>query len=297
MPKKIWSSNEDSILKENFHLTNEALAKLLDVDSSTIRARFKALGIERPTGKNALSRARFSIYREEHKGKVPDDWFELPSTRQDAKDIGLSFYWTGTPCERAGHISTRKTSSGGCWECDYGDHVEKLKSDPNFSAKRDESRRERYQTNREEYLEKQRDYKKKPESREWHRRYEANKKKTDLDFRLSKSLRDRLYKAITRDEKNLSAALLVGCSTEELKIYLEKQFTDGMSWNNYGEWHIDHIRPCASFDLSDLSQQIECFHYTNLRPLWAEDNKSKGGTWNGIDPRKRKKVDLYQKFK
>ncbi len=122
-----------------------------------------------------------------------------------------------------------------------------------------------------------------------------------IKITVHESVEEALHKAFPRPaasaKKALSAALLVGCSTEELKIYLEKQFTDGMSWNNYGEWHIDHIRPCASFDLSDLSQQIECFHYTNLRPLWAEDNKSKGGTWNGIDPRKRKKVDLYQKLK
>jgi hypothetical protein len=49
-----------------------------------------------------------------------------------------------------------------------------------------------------------------------------------------------------------------------------------MSFKNYGKWHIDHIRPCASFDLSKASEQKECFHYTNLQPLWAEDNLSKG---------------------
>jgi hypothetical protein len=70
---------------------------------------------------------------------------------------------------------------------------------------------------------------------------------------------------------------LLGCSIEEFKIYLEKQFTKGMNWGNYGKkgWHIDHILPCASFDLTDPEQQKKCFHYTNLQPLWAEDNYKK----------------------
>ena len=60
-----------------------------------------------------------------------------------------------------------------------------------------------------------------------------------------------------------------------LKEYLEKQFEKGMSWKNYGEWHIDHIKPCASFSLINEEEQKECFHYTNLRPLWAEENLSR----------------------
>ena len=61
-----------------------------------------------------------------------------------------------------------------------------------------------------------------------------------------------------------------------VKKWIESQFVDGMSWDNHGEWHIDHIRPCASFDLTDPEQQKECFNYKNLQPLWAKDNLSKG---------------------
>lgn len=71
---------------------------------------------------------------------------------------------------------------------------------------------------------------------------------------------------------------LIGCSIEHLKEHIEKQFVEGMNWENwsfYG-WHIDHIRPIASFDLSDPAQVKECFHYSNLQPLWAKDNLSKG---------------------
>jgi hypothetical protein len=54
--------------------------------------------------------------------------------------------------------------------------------------------------------------------------------------------------------------------------FLEKKFLPGMNWENYGEWHIDHIVPCSSFDLSKSEQQKICFNYSNLQPLWAADN-------------------------
>lgn len=65
---------------------------------------------------------------------------------------------------------------------------------------------------------------------------------------------------------------LVGCNIEEFKKYLESMFVDGMDWGNYGLWHIDHIIPCISFDLSNEQEQRKCFHYTNMQPLWAKDN-------------------------
>lgn len=71
-----------------------------------------------------------------------------------------------------------------------------------------------------------------------------------------------------------------GCTVAELRAYLESKWLPGMSWENYGlkGWHVDHVTPCSFFDLSDPEQQLKCFHYTNLQPLWAFDNISKGGT-------------------
>jgi hypothetical protein len=71
----------------------------------------------------------------------------------------------------------------------------------------------------------------------------------------------------------------VGCTIDELRSYLEKQFTNNMSWENKGEWHIDHIRPCASFNLDNEIERHMCFHYTNLQPLWASENISKGSKY------------------
>jgi hypothetical protein len=124
------------------------------------------------------------------------------------------------------------------------------------------NRRLWYEKNKKEILQKALQYKK--------HRY-----KTDLSYKLLCSLRRRLHRTVDGKSKNNSTIKLLGCSIEELKIHLEKQFTNGMSWKNYGKWHIDHIKPCASFDLSLENEQKLCFHFTNLQPLWAKDNIKK----------------------
>ena len=116
----------------------------------------------------------------------------------------------------------------------------------------------------------------KKERAEHHIKYMKVKLKIDINFRLSHYLRVRLNLALKGNPKLSTTMKLVGCSIEKLKKYLEKQFTEGMTWSNYGKWHIDHIRPCASFDLSKPKEQRKCFHYKNLQPLWAEDNLKKG---------------------
>jgi hypothetical protein len=99
--------------------------------------------------------------------------------------------------------------------------------------------------------------------------------------KLKSSLRSRLY-AFVKGKNKKSSFEYVGCSIDELKEHLSNQFTDGMSWDNYGEWHIDHITPCASFDLSKESDIFDCFNYSNLQPLWAKDNLAKGAKWDGL---------------
>ena len=108
--------------------------------------------------------------------------------------------------------------------------------------------------------------------------YEKNRKLTDAEFKLLKTLRSRLGCAIKRQNsnKNNTTIELLGCSVSFLKGFLEAKFKEGMTWENHGEWHIDHIKPCASFYLLDEEEQKKCFHYTNLQPLWASENLSKG---------------------
>ena len=108
--------------------------------------------------------------------------------------------------------------------------------------------------------------------------YNSNRYKTNIQHKLSKLLRSRLWDALQGDLKSGSAVKDLGCSIEELKICLESKFQEGMSWDNWTSdgWHIDHIKPLASFDLTDRNQLIQACHYTNLQPLWAKDNFSKG---------------------
>ena len=109
--------------------------------------------------------------------------------------------------------------------------------------------------------------------------YERERKKIDPEFKLLKTLRSRLNSAIKCKQatKSKSTLELTGCSLEYLKGHLEAKFEPGMTWDNHGKWHIDHIRPCCSFNLLEESEQMKCFHYKNLQPLWGQDNLIKGG--------------------
>ena len=104
----------------------------------------------------------------------------------------------------------------------------------------------------------------------------AEKRRTNLDVRMANNLRARLNKALKGNHKTSSTIDLLGCSLDDLKIHLSKNFKDGMTWDNYGsDWHIDHIIPCFNFDLTDEVQQKICFNFANLQPLWRLENLKK----------------------
>lgn len=107
--------------------------------------------------------------------------------------------------------------------------------------------------------------------------YAKRRRQTDLLYNLVCNMRSRIWHALKARTKSDKSFNLIGCSKLFLREYLESLFQPGMSWENYGHkgWHVDHITPCAAFDLSDPDQQRKCFHYTNLQPLWAKDNLTK----------------------
>jgi hypothetical protein len=129
----------------------------------------------------------------------------------------------------------------------------------------------KYHKTHSEYIKNYRKLHKK-EKAKYQKQYNKNRKMTDINYKVLCYLRTRIWEVLKGNPKAKTTMKLVGCSLEKLKQHLESQFTKGMSWANYGKWHIDHIRPCASFDLSKPSEQRKCFNYTNLRPLWAKDN-------------------------
>ena len=164
------------------------------------------------------------------------------------------------------------------------------------------SRRQYRANHHEETLAKQRAYNQRPEvkakrrvwdrlnsrphwSREatkaWHKRRLEN----DIQYRLKVRCKARLssYLSAHGARKHYHSIELIGCTIAQLKTHLESHWQPGMSWENYGRyrrgglmtWHIDHIKPVASFDLTDPKQQRACFHWTNLQPLWAPENMAK----------------------
>ena len=117
------------------------------------------------------------------------------------------------------------------------------------------------------------------EARVYKREYLANRRETDVLFQIKELLRSRLRNALEGKKKSDRAINLVGCSPDDLKAHLESTFQEGMTWDNQGDWHIDHILPCVAFDLEDPVEQQACFHYRNLQALWKVDNSRKGGAF------------------
>lgn len=112
--------------------------------------------------------------------------------------------------------------------------------------------------------------------------YKANPDKmVKYRKKLSSKMRTRIYVALHSRylNKRGHTVELLGCSIEELKSFLTLKFLDGMTWENHGKWHIDHKRPCASFNLVDPAEQKLAFHYSNLQPLWAKDNLIKSSKY------------------
>jgi hypothetical protein len=142
-----------------------------------------------------------------------------------------------------------------------------------------EKRKEYYLKTREKQLKYWVEYRKKPENKKkfnlYFKKWINNKLKTNPHFKLKQQLSHRIFMALKGKVKSKRTKDLLGCTIEKLWVHLEKSFKSGMTKENYGKWHVDHIKPCASFDLSKPEEQSKCFHYTNLQPLWAKENISK----------------------
>lgn len=155
----------------------------------------------------------------------------------------------------------------------YQKNLEKIKErSAKYRQENSEKEKERKAKYRQENSEK---------IKEYHAKYERERYKNDENFRIRSILRVRLSQALKSQsaKKSKRTLELVGCRIDELWEHLENQFKDGMTRQNLGEWHIDHIKPCSLFDLTDPEQQKECHNYKNLQPLWAIDNIKKGNKW------------------
>ena len=174
-----------------------------------------------------------------------------------------------------------------CRQCYIDYKQNKRQNDPKYKDK-DKAYREEYknsgrrrETSQARYQEKKEEINKKSVG------YNKKKYNEDPVHRILCLHRRRVRKMINDLKMNKyvgyrkSKLELLGCSREELKEWIENQFTEGMSWEKLGinGIHIDHIRPCASFDLTKEEDVKKCFHFSNLQPLWAKDNLIKGAKY------------------
>ena len=135
-----------------------------------------------------------------------------------------------------------------------------------------------YEANREKILIRAKRYR--DNNRDKINAYHRNRKKNDPDYKMRELLRHRMLRVLKEQKsiKSCNTMELLGGTLEQAKAHIESQFKEGMTWANHGNngWHIDHIIPCASFDLTDPEEQKKCFHYKNLQPLWWRENLLKG---------------------
>ena len=125
-----------------------------------------------------------------------------------------------------------------------------------------------------------------------HNAYERKRNKEDPVYRTKHIMRCRIWHCFNKYgvKKTAKTSELMGCSAEFLNAHLEKYFTDDMSWENRGEWHIDHVVPCCAFGATIEEQKI-LHWYDNLRPMLAKDNLIKNGTY-----KKEDKINLIKRY-
>ena len=204
---------------------------------------------------------------------------------------------TDKECQMFGKDSKRKDGLNSwcrvCCSAYYSNNKNRIQSQNKIYREKmkdvvKEKREEYFEAHKEEKAEYDREYRIRNADtiRKYKKEWE-NRNRTDPIFKLKRNLRRRIHHMIVGNRKSASSIELLGCSAEEFKSYLESKFQPGMTWENYGVrgWHVDHIRPCCDFDLTDASQQKQCFNYKNCQPLWEADNLRKSYMFEGINCR------------
>lgn len=164
-----------------------------------------------------------------------------------------------------------------CKQCDSKKTLEYTKANREvriaYDKKYQEQRRktEKYKAKRREYYQKN-----KQRINKYLNEYNKVRRKVDLEFKIKANLRRRLNKVLKGEIKKGSSISDLGCSLEQFISYISLKFQPGMTWSNYGYWHLDHIIPLAKFNLSNREEFLKANHYTNIQPLWALDNLVKG---------------------
>lgn len=255
-------------------------------------------------------------------------------SRKEAIEKGLKMYFTGKPC-KYGHIAERRVGNGLCLECSkklnkeyYEQNKEQIKE---YGRKYYEQNREQAKKHREqkkgyikeyskEYYEKNkeqikehrkqnreylreylREYREqnKEQYKEYVKEYRRNRYTSDENYKTSVICRRMLYRALnaTSSTKDSRTYELLGYCKEQLKDSIESKFLEGMSWGNYGDWHVDHATPVARFIKDGVEDPAIINALDNLIPMWAEHNREKNErTLEEYLDDRRDLAELYGRF-
>jgi len=211
------------------------------------------------------------------------EYENLPSSYTEALNKKSMFYFTGEFCSN-GHLSKRYTGQRLCFECgqefkakDYASSKEDGRYKIQLEKQRIREKERRQNDDEWRIKQNQRAKKWASENREHLAEYMRTQRNENPQYLIRDRIQSRLNTMLKSRGSKKSDTLenYCGCTIEMLVIHIESQFKQGMTWENKGEWEIDHIKPCALFDLTDDVQAKECFNWSNLQPLWTEENRRK----------------------
>jgi hypothetical protein len=265
-----YTEEEDEYLRQHYKTQSKAqMASALGRTTKSVEKHLLSvlnLAINMET-RDAIRKQnitnRNTLEREQHRGKVPDEWFELPPSLEEAQKMGNEYFFTGLACER-GHIDIRGANHRRCLACNRENSIV-LNQD-------------------EEHKEWKRNYRKQDHVREKANEYKKQILQDDPVFRLRINVSTRVSnffagrKSAGKLEKTEE---LLGCSYAEFHQWIEKQLADRMTMENYGlkGWHLDHVRPVMSFRDKHIDAELDvqkvAFNWRNYQPLWGSDNQSK----------------------
>lgn len=184
--------------------------------------------------------------------------------------------------EKKGKYGVKSKCKECFYECKRNNPKEKEYRRNNYVRHREKKlayKKQYYWGNVEKIAEYNKEYNAREEVKEaktkYNREYERKRKSNDSLYKFKKNIQSNISRSISSAgyRKNSRTQDILGCDYNFLREYLARQFKDGMSWDNYGEWEIDHIKPISS--AKDFSDVVKLNHYTNLQPLWKEDNRKK----------------------
>ena len=265
MPKLPWDDKDDEFLRANYmEMSNTVLAAHMGRTKKAVEARLlQSLGLKRTQeDMGRIRRKELEIKnkanREIHRGKVPDQWFDLPASRTAAQEANNSKYFDGNTCKK-GHLGLR-LAGGSCVRCS-ADADKAMQADPEKMAARKAWRK---------------NYRKRDDIREYERGLRRERMK-DPTFKYRANMSSRISVAMRANKisKPAESEKLMGTTWAEFRKWIDGQLKEGMIPENYGEWHLDHVRPCASFDLTEEAQCFVAFNWRNYQPMWGHENFDK----------------------